>query len=281
MKRIVWIASYPKSGNTWVRLFIAALRHRMTGAEAPYDANAIAGEPDFHQDNARRLYEPLLNRGWDAATKADMAHARPVVHEWIAKSARKATPIVKTHNANIKVHGVPLISPNVTRSAIYIVRHPFDVAVSVKDHFGARDYGHAIEQMVFKNYVQVKDARFVDAPVGSWSQNVRSWTETPNSKIHVVRYEDLLSDPAQHFTRIAAILGANDQAKIEMAISDVDIAALQALETANGFVETSSRAEKFFARGVAGMGDQLLNDDEKSSLRKGAAGAAQLHGYEL
>ena len=281
MKRIVWVASYPKSGNTWVRLFIAALRHRMKSADEPFNPNAIANEAEFHQDNARRLYEPLFNRGWAAATKVDMAHARPLVHQWIAKSAKKATPIVKTHNANISVDGAPTITQAVTRGAIYVVRHPFDVAVSVKDHFGAPDYDVAIQQMLFKNYVQRKDDRFVDAPVGSWSQNVRSWIETPNPKIHVVRYEDLLGDPAQHFAKIAGILGVTDRAKIERAVSDVEFGVLKAAEEKSGFVETSSRAEKFFARGIAGSGEALLNDAQKKALSEGVAQAARLQGYEM
>lgn len=210
-----------------------------------------------------------------------MARARPVVHCWIAQNAGGVTPVVKTHNANIDVNGVPTITPEFTRSAIYIVRHPFDVAVSVKGHFGARDYDHAIEQMTYRNYVQSKDDRFVDAPVGSWSQNVRSWTEVPNRKINVFRYEDLVSDPAKSFTQIGALLGVRDQKAVDRAIADVEIEALKSAERTHGFTETSSHTGRFFARGTAGCGETLLSDGQKRTLSEKVSQAAQLHGYDL
>ncbi len=280
LKRIVWVASYPKSGNTWVRLFIAALRHRINCGEQPFDSNMISSQVDFHQDNARRLYEPLFKNGWSNATKADMARARPTVHDWIAKNAKSA-PIVKTHNANISVDRVPTITAEATRCAIYIVRHPYDVAVSVKDHFGARDFDHAIEQMIFPNYVQSRDERFIDAPIGSWSQNVRSWTEKESPKIHVFRYEDLIRESQASFTRIASILGVSDQHKIAQAIADVDISVLKETEEKSGFVEKSSRANRFFARGRSGAGAELLSAEQKRAIAGGLSQAAALHGYQL
>lgn len=281
LKRIVWIASYPKSGNTWIRLFIAALRHRAAGQAEPYNPNAVSKQPDFYQDNARGLYEPLFRNGWSNAHKQDMAAARPVVHRWIAKNAKTAAPIVKTHNAFISVNGVPTITPDVTRCAIYLVRHPYDVAISVKDHFGARDYDHAIEQLIFRNYVQPRDDRFIDAPVGSWPQNVLSWTERPARNVHVIRYEDLIGRPETTFKRVAAVLGVTDMSLITQAMSDVDISRLKATEDSDGFVEKSSRAGKFFARGRAGAGSEELTAVQKAKIKAATAQAAALHGYKF
>ena len=281
LKRIVWVASYPKSGNTWVRLFIAALRFRTAGGQGSYDPNTISSQAEFYQDNARYLYEPLFRQGWTSAGKAEMAHARPVVHRMIATNARKSTPVIKTHNAAISVNGVPTITADVTRCSIYIVRHPFDVAVSVRDHFGAPDYDQAIAQMMFPNYVQPRDDRFIDAPVGSWSQNVRSWTGAPDPKVHVFRYEDLLDDTEQAFTRIAGLLGVNDRDAVLRAIADVDFEALKGAESRHGFVETSSHATRFFARGRVGVGHEELTDRQMAVIAKGASEAASLHGYSL
>lgn len=280
MKRIVWIASYPKSGNTWTRLFRHAVDRLRAGPVDSIDINDPAFVRGSLQDNARTQYEAFLPSGWDAADKEEMARARPEVHRRIAAAARGLVS-VKTHNALIRVNGYPTITPEVTAHAIYIVRHPYDVAVSVKDHFGAKTLSGAVDQMNFDNYVQPKDGRFVDAPVGSWRQNVMSWLARPDPAITVLRYEDMLSAPEEAFAKVMRAYGeAPDPALIRDALALTSFDRLKAKEQESGFAERSREAEAFFARGRSGAGRELLSRADRKRLARANEQLMKRLGYE-
>lgn len=257
MGRINWIASYPKSGNTWVRLFLHALHCLQEGEPEGFHPNGIRNNPTFFQDNERRLYEPELPMGWDAADKMAMAKARPIVHRKIAAGS-PGIFTGKTHNALIAVEKIPTITPDATLAAIYVVRHPFDVAVSLKDHFGVQKDEQAVQIMLTANFVHPRNDRFVDAPIGSWMQNVESWIARPQPNLLTVRYEDMLTDPGPVFSAIMRVYNYPDDPKLrDQALEMTSFKALKAYEQEHGFVERSEHAEAFFARGEAGHGKSL------------------------
>lgn len=269
MGRINWIASYPKSGNTWVRLFLHALHCLKEEEPDGFVPDGANSNPTFFQDNWRGLYEPELPMGWDAADKSAMAKARPIVHRKIA--ARSPGIFTgKTHNALIAVEKIPTVTPDVTLAAIYIVRHPFDVAISMKDHFGVKRDEQAVQIMLAPNYVQPKDARFVDAPIGSWMQHVQSWIGRPQPNILMVRYEDMLTDPGPVFSAIMRAYNYPDDPKMrDQALEMTKFSNLKAYEEQHGFVERPDRVDRFFVRGEAGHGQNLSR-----SLRRQIARAA-------
>ena len=124
MPGIIWLASYPKSGNTWLRAFLA---NYLANAVRPVPINDL---PNFILgDNLLLHYEQFTNRKAEDLSDEDFTRLRPRIHEWFARSRREDV-FVKTHNAVSKVHGVPLITPSVTAGAIYVIRNPMDVAVS-------------------------------------------------------------------------------------------------------------------------------------------------------
>ena len=126
MGKIVWLASYPKSGNTWVRVF---LHNYITGAKAPHSINSLV---DFSvAEPALAFFAP------DAAglTTEQVQQRRPAVHEQLTR-LHPDLVFVKTHNANLAMHGVPLCTPAHTAGAVYIVRDPRDVALSYAAYSG-------------------------------------------------------------------------------------------------------------------------------------------------
>ena len=130
MGQIVWIASYPKSGSTWVRAF---LNNYLRDARAPVDINGQWDVSTGENSAVRfRRHDP---RPASAYSIADVQRMRPLVHRDIA-AAQPGTVFVKTHNASLLVEGMPLITPEVTAGAVYIVRDPRDVAISFSHHFG-------------------------------------------------------------------------------------------------------------------------------------------------
>ncbi|MEQ8697841.1 MAG: sulfotransferase domain-containing protein, partial [Bauldia litoralis] len=104
---IIWIASYPRSGNTWTRAFINALLNVMRNPDFDsVDINRI--EEGGAVENAAALYPRFLGKPVAMATEAEIAKARPSVQAALARSAGR--PIyLKTHNANGMDHGAPLI----------------------------------------------------------------------------------------------------------------------------------------------------------------------------
>ena len=108
--------------------------------------------------------------------------------------------MVKTHHALVMDRGHPLINFEVTAGAVYIVRNPLDVAVSLANHIdGTID--DAIKWMETVGLETAIGEHSVYEVYGSWSQHVESWTRKPHEAIYVMRYEDMLADPDAHIPR--------------------------------------------------------------------------------
>lgn len=260
MGYIVWLASYPKSGNTWMRVFLRNLTH----TSAPADINSVAEH--FPYDVAARYYQAIDPRPLSEYTRADVLRMRGPVQRAIAASHPKVT-LVKTHSALVIEDGFPLIDPNVTAGAIYLVRHPFDVAVSYSHHAGI-SLDHAIAWMNTPRSVVKGSERGVSEHFGSWSENVQSWTRSPSKSIHVVRYEDLVAEPVKTFSGVAAFLGLGaDPVRIRQAIQRSEFRRLQQQETANGFIERPQNVQAlFFRKGKIGEGQRALSEEQKGRI---------------
>ena len=253
MGKILWLASYPRSGNTWVRALLHNLLRRPATA---YDINRLQ---DFTLiDSQARWYRVFDPRPCEELTKEEVAALRPRVHEAMTR-AFPDTVLVKTHNALVEDRGTPMISLEHTAGAIYIVRNPLDVAVSYSHHFGV-PLADAVAAMNRPgNQSVANQPQFVYELHGSWSENVRSWTATPSPGLHVVRYEDLLRAPERTVAGIAAFLGLSvvpDQ--ICCVVEFSSFAVLQQQEARHGFRERSLKAAEFFRAGEVGQGRRLL-----------------------
>ena len=261
MGKILWLASYPRSGNTWVRALLHNLLRRPATA---YDINRLQ---DFTLiDSQARWYRVFDPRPCEELTKEEVAALRPRVHEAMTR-AFPDTVLVKTHNALVEDRGTPMISLEHTAGAIYIVRNPLDVAVSYSHHFGV-PLADAVAAMNRPgNQSVANQPQFVYELHGSWSENVRSWTATPSPGLHVVRYEDLLHEPERVVAGIVAFLSlpvAPDQ--IRRAVEFSSFAVLQQQEARHGFRERSLKSAEFFRAGEAGQGQRLLPADLIESL---------------
>src|SRR5471032_1030711 len=128
MAGIVWLASYPKSGSTWLRAF---LHNFLRSPERAYDINRLtdltAGESMTH---LYRAQDPAFDQN---PSEQRVRELRPLVHAAISRSSPD-TVLVKTHNALVEEDGYPLISLGLTAGAIYVVRNPLDVAISFSHH---------------------------------------------------------------------------------------------------------------------------------------------------
>ncbi|HEY0230424.1 MAG TPA: sulfotransferase domain-containing protein, partial [Dokdonella sp.] len=252
----VWLASYPKSGNTWLRAFLANL---VANRSEPVPLNELSHYAD---DEARPdLFSALAGKPSTALGIDEIAALRPQVHAEIAARAQ-GTRFVKTHNTSGSFDGHPLHNWEVTAGAIYVVRNPLDVAVSMTHHFGL-DVDAAIERLGDDNVATANDELFVSQILGSWSSHVKTWADLASERVLVLRYEDLIDKPAKPFAKVARLVGlGQDRVRIERAQKHASFQSLATMEKKHGFVEASDKAARFFRKGRVNEWRETLDRDQ-------------------
>jgi hypothetical protein len=260
MAGIVWLASYPKSGNTWLRAF---LHNFLRDPERPHDINKLtdltAGESMTH---LYRAQDPALDQHF---TDERVRELRPLVHRAISRSSPDNV-LIKTHNALVEENGHPLISLDLTAGAIYVVRNPLDVVISFSHH-NRTTIDNMIEFMGSKTAATVSNEKNVYEIYDSWSGHVASWTATPSPTLHVVRYEDMLANPQKSFAAVVKFLGIEaPRQRIEKAIRLSSFTVLKEQERRQGFRERPSAMEAFFREGKAGQWKKVLTKEQVAAI---------------
>lgn len=274
MGKILWLASYPRSGNTWLRAF---LHNLFRNTAEPYDINRLRDLTLI--DGEARWYRMLDPRPATELTKEEVAALRPKAHAAMT-AAHPDTVFVKTHNASVDDRGTPMITLEHTVGAIYVVRNPLDVAVSYSHHFGASLEDAVAAMNRPGNQSIANQANFVYELHGSWSEHVESWTAIPNRALHVVRYEDMAREPLRTFSGIVAFLGLPaPPARIAGAIERSSFAVLKQQEMRHGFRERSKKSEQFFRAGEVGQGQRLLPSALIEELRAAHRDVMTRFGY--
>lgn len=243
MGKIMWLASYPKSGNTWVRAF---LHNLMRNPKEPYDINRLS---DFTLSDCQMRWFQLFDpRPGPQISKEEIAALRPRVHEAMTR-ASPDTVFVKTHNALMVDRGTPMITLELTAGAIYIVRNPLDLVISHSHHYGLT-IDESIKAIATPGLQGLNEEIHCYELHGSWSENVKSWTQNPSPALHVVRYEDMLDSPRRSFGGIVAFLGLKPpRERFERALRLSSFRVLQEQEKRHGFIERSKSARMFFREG--------------------------------
>ncbi len=260
MGNIVWLASYPKSGNTWLRIFLANL---IADRDEPVPLDELWRYCD---DEARpEFFTAAAGRASTDLSLDEICALRGQVHAAIAARAR-GTALVKTHNYAGAYDGHPLHNAAVTAGAIYVVRNPLDVVVSMSHHFDL-SIDEAIDRLGSDLVATANDALFVSQVLGSWSMHVDSWRNLKLERLLVLRYEDLLEHPAKHFARAARLVGlGHDRARVDRAVRRAAFDVVAGLERTGGFAEASKRSGRFFRAGTARQWREALSRDQVTRI---------------
>lgn len=256
MSSIIWLASYPKSGNTWVRAF---LQNYLDASDTPSDINAL--DRYFADESKPNWYAPHASAPLAETDTAGICALRPLVQRDIAAS-RPGSIIVKTHNLLGDFNGLPLHEMSVTAGAIYVLRNPLDVVISLADHFGL-SVDAAIEFLNSETTGTPSDEANVASVLGSWSMHVRSWVEGGGEATTVLRYEDLLAKPLKTFRKLAHFLGLKrDDALLRRAVRFSSFGELRKQEQKRGFIERSPNSSNFFRAGRKDQWRSVLSEDQ-------------------
>ena len=272
-KNIVWLASYPKSGNTWVRIFLANYLFKRT---TPMPINEV------HRlgmgDAIARTYARVAGHPIDPTDPEATLALRPKVLQAIAANGADVN-LVKTHNARDIAFGTELIPPALTRSAVYILRNPLDLVLSYSRHYGDTLEGTA-ERIAHRDNVVAGDRESVPQFLGSWSNHVTGWTRPARFPLLVLRYEDLHETPRESFAKLLEHVGVTPEPeRLDRAIrfSRFDEVARQ--ETEHSFVEKSAAAERFFTRGTAGQWRETLPAELAERITRDHRRVMKKYGY--
>jgi aryl sulfotransferase len=292
--RTIWLASYPKSGNTWMRMMIGALAVPEGGE---VDINSLSPPDGIATARVTFDYHTLVDSS--LLTYDEIDRLRPAVHAAGAAGLRdednKAEPresararFVKTHDAYTPLmDGAPLLGGRRgAGGAVLIVRDPRDVAPSLAHH-NSLSLDDAIARMC-----DVADAACARPDrcaaqlrhqLLGWSGFAESWQSQTDLPIVVVRYEDMRSDPAAALGRVMDF--ADDPRPAEAlarAAALTDFAQLQRLEAATGFREAPPRAKGgFFRRGEAGAWREELTPDEAARIEAAHGAMMARLGYDF
>jgi hypothetical protein len=264
VKPIVWLASYPKSGNTWFRAFLANLVR--DGAE-PAHINALNTGGIA---SARELFDDMV--GVDAAdlTPDEIDALRPAVYRKWAEQ-HDDVGFHKIHDAFIRLDGEQALVPaEATRGAFYFVRNPLDVAVSYAHH-AHRDLDSVIGWMADDGHCFASGKKRLHEQLRqrllSWSGHVASWVDQTEFPVHVLRYEDMSRCPEETFTAAAAFAGLpTERDRVAKALAFASFDELRRQEAADGFNERAPRAESFFRKGQVGSWREELSEEQAARI---------------
>ena len=271
---IIWLASYPKSGNTWVRSLISSYyfsKDNFKLSDLKKIPNFSVG--DFIED------KELLKNNFDVA--AQWLNVQKTINKKYQK-----TLFFKTHNACVSIKNNNFTDHNNSLGCIYIVRDPRNVITSYKN-FEGRTYEEILNIMTnretflystkkFENKFGFKGFEFM----GSWADHYNTWVKNKlNIPICLVKYEDLINDTFGELGRmikfIASVQKVNDfkfdPIRAEISIERSSFENLSRMEIQEGFneiPEALKKKNKFFNLGKKNNWEKLLPSHIKQSIER-------------
>jgi hypothetical protein len=262
---IIWLASYPKSGNTWVRFFILSL--------------LLGNKMEINLNHLKNI-EQFPSKSQFVGLKLDLKNLREVAKNWITVQKKinlsKKVRFYKTHNTFCQIDKNSFTNHKNTLGAIYIVRDPRNVITSVKNHFNHNSYEEAKDFIFNEKKVvllsrptKIKDYSLPQI-IGSWQTHYKTW-KIMNKNFLLIKYENLINTPNSEFKKIANYLEKLfktkfTNAQIEKAINSSSFDKLQKMEEKKGFIESMENKQtgeknKFFYLGPKNDWRKILDKE--------------------
>lgn len=263
-KNIVWLASYPKSGNTWFRMFLA---NYLSNSLTPVSLEEIERTPiSSNADD----FEEICGLNPFELTEDEVDLYRPDMYRFLSENEDTEAGLLykKTHDSySYNAHNKPLFPKEVSKGAVYFVRNPLDVCVSYANH-GASKIERTVQFIVNeKAQLAGKKSGQLRQQLFSWKNHVKSWQNQSEIPVHLVRYEDMKENPVAVFGSIVHFLGLEyDEERLKRAIINSDFKLLQKMEQEKGFREKLQKSESFFWKGKSGNYREHLSETQIQEL---------------
>jgi hypothetical protein len=195
---IIWLASYPKSGNTWVRSIISSLLYSSDGA---FNFDLIKKIPQFPK---KEIFKDFVK---------DFSNFNEIKKNWIAAqkkiNSEKEIKLFKTHNGKYTVEKDNFTDDQNSLAVIYIARDPRTLVKSISNHF-TKSHDDASKFLITpsligngKSFEERKDG--ILTLVGKWNDHYRSWTRNKNNLL-LIKYEDLVNNPETELIKLIKFL---------------------------------------------------------------------------
>ena len=282
---IIWIASYPKSGNTWLRVFISSILYSNDGIVNLENLKNIDQYPLISH------FDGLIDdpRNINVKNQNDI---KKIFSNLILSQDKinldNKIKFLKTHFICANILGYNFTNYDNTLGVIHIVRDPRNVVTSIKNHWGHKNIDESCDFILNERQwltynIKNKDIKKNLLPdnsfptlISSWKNHYNYWNKIKKNYL-LIRYENLIKKPEEEFNKIVIylenILNTKiDKKKIKNAIETSSFENLQSLEDQNKFDEgkTSKHGSKirFFNLGKKNNWEKILQENVKSKIEK-------------
>ena len=261
---IIWIPSYPKSGNTWIRAFLCTYLYSSDGLFNFSLLNKIGEFPDHN----------ILNKFMDSKDFYNLKEVSKHSHEvqeFI--NLNKKLTFLKTHSALWNINGNVFTNSDNTLVFIYIVRDPRNVILSMSNHFetSQEESFKTITNERYIIYPKFNNQIFPATFIGSWNHHYLSWKNFNSVNKVIIKYEDLINNTKDTFKKIINFLSKYseikyNEAKLINAINTTQFDNLKKYEDKYGF--NMGQKNKFFYLGQENNWKNLLDPEIEKKTRE-------------
>ena len=234
-KNVIWLASYPKSGNTWFRVFLTNL---VSDSDVPANINDLA---ETTISSSRKIFYEYTGLSSSDLTFEEIDRMRPDVYRMQSLESEELL-FKKVHDKFYWIDDNKALFPDeISKGVIYFIRNPLDVLVSFAYH-SAKPAKKMISTLNDSNYAfcdkNDKLQNQLRQIIGSWSDHVKSWTEQTIIPVHIIRYEDMINSTFNSFSKAVKFIGLEKtEAQIKDAIGKSDFSVLSAQEKEDARLE--------------------------------------------
>ena len=244
---IIWLASYPKSGNTLLRSILATY---FFSDDGNFNFNHLYKIGQFPNVNT------FLKLGLDISNENKIFENYIRAQSEVINSD-KSLKFLKTHSSLVKINNCDFTDHKNTAGAIYVVRDPRNVATSLSHHMGI-DEDKAVNIMLNNKEIIPKTHKTTKTFLGSWQVHYNSWKNL-NNKTMLIRYEDLIKKKKtlmikifKHFSKLGVYNSNLDMVKLNKTLKSTEFKQMQSLEKIQDFTEAmidqKTRTRKSFFR---------------------------------
>ena len=264
---ITWIASYPKSGNTWIKLF---LKSYFNSSNTNFSINPKID--DIFSIETFPIAKEFKNLDIKYEDFAEIAK------NWINMQSlinlNNKPNYLKTHNAMCSINNYQFTNDENTIGAIYVVRDPRDIAISYSN-FLNKEIDDTIEYILSDNCFEqdfFENLLYKKSIMGNWAYHYNSWKNYKSKEIIIIKYEDMITKTNETFLKILKYLNKINNVEINQkkmmdAINLTSFKNLSKLEKNEGFIENPS-INPFFRKGQIGEWKEILNKNQIQKIEK-------------